>query len=395
MLVQANRQIRLSTPLQTDRLAFKSMRMNEQLGQLFKMELEFYSDDGNIPYDEVLGHPITVALDCSHGSERHFNGFVSRFGFAGSRGRRYVYKATAVPWFWMLTLTSTCRIFHNQTVEEIVSEIFNANGYAGFEFQLTRAYSAYEYCVQYRESDFAFVSRLLEREGIYYYFDHQDGAHQMVLTDAQSQHQTVSGYETYEYYARDDFSKRRREGVYSWRPEKLVESHRVALQDYDFKKPGVDLGVESAILRQHGEAQREVYDYPGLYRKLGDGDAYAKTRIEELQAGQSTTQAQSNLRGVETGRTFSLTSHPIAEYNIEYLVTGAAYTLFSDDYQTGGEETETFSCTFSALATTEVFRPARITPKPIIAGPQTAVVVANDGEEVCVDEHGRVLVHFH
>ena len=395
MLMQANRQIRLSTPLATDRLAFKSMQMTEALGRPYEIELEFYSADGEIPYDQLLGHMVSVELDCGYGGTRQFTGHVARFGFAGSRGRHYIYKATAVPWFTLLTLTENCQIFHNKNVEEIVTHIFRGAGHGAFEFRLTQPYPAYEYCVQYRESDFDFVSRLLEREGIYYFFEHSGGAHRMVLTDAQSEHSAMPGYESYEYFARDDYSKRRREGVYVWEPEKIVQTHRVALQDYDFKKPGVDLGTERAISRQHGHADCEVYDYPGLYRDVGRGESYARTRIEELQARQSLTRAQANLRGIATGHNFSLTAHPIAEYNHEYLVTAARYQLFSDDYESGGDETETFTCDFTALSTDEVFRPQRSTPRPIIPGPQTAVVVSNDGEEICVDEHGRVLVHFH
>lgn len=204
MLMQAARQIRVSTPLATDRLVFKSMYMNETLGRPYEMHLEFYSADGEIPYDEVLGHMVSVELDCAHGGTRQFTGHVSRFGFAGSRGRNYIYKGTAVPWLTLLTLTENCQIFHHKTVNEIVTHIFETAGHRAFEFRLTQTYAAYEYCVQYRESDFNFVSRLLEREGIYYFFEHSGGVHRMILTDSQSEHSAASGYETYEYFARDD-----------------------------------------------------------------------------------------------------------------------------------------------------------------------------------------------
>ena len=395
MVQQAHRQIRVNTPLPTDALVFKSMSMREQLGRLFEMRLEFYSDDPNVDFDKVLGHPICVELDHQDGKTRYFDAYVTKFGFGGSHGRRYVYTATANPWLWFLTRTENCRIFHEHTVEDIVRKVFGENGMTDFEFRLTKAYPNYEYCVQYCETDFNFVSRMLEREGIYYFFEHDNGSHKMILTDAQSEHEPEDGYDQYEYFARDDFSAKRREGVFGWHPRRQVEATQVALQDYDFKKPAVDLGSDSSISRKHGFAEMEVYHYPGVYTELDDGTNYAKTRIEELQARHETVQADSNLRGVKTGRNFSLIMHPVQAFNTEYLVTGASYELIADDYESGGQETETFLCTFSAIKTEEVFRPARLSVKPRIPGPQTAVVVGKEGEEIDPDEHGRVWVHFH
>ena len=357
------------------------------------MEFEFYSDDGQVPHDTVLGHMVSVELDRTGGAPRYFTGYISRFGFAGSHGRRYVYHATAVPWLWILTQTQDCRIFHNKTVKDIVAEVFSSNENWVFEWKLTHDYPIYEYTVQYRETDFNFVSRLLEREGIYYYFTHELGQHKLVLTDAQSEHAPEPGYERFEYFARDDHSVRRRECVFGWLPQQTVQPGVVVLQDFDFKKPGVDLTSSRGIARQHGLPDKEIYDYPGLYNHAGQGRAYAGTRIEELQARQSTVRAESNLRGVETGRTFELFSHPVAEYNHEYLITSASYHLVSDDYETSDEESETFRCTFTALQTDEAFRPARNTPKPLIAGPQTAIVVGDD--EIDCDRYGRILVRFH
>ena len=393
MLKQTSRQVRLYTALEDDRLVFRSMRMTAALGRLYEMELEFYSDDGAIPYDQVLGHMVSVTLDRSHGEMACFTGLLSRFGFAGSHGRRFVYRATAVPWLWMLTQTEDCRIFHSKTAPEIVREVFEQNGYRDFEFRLQKDYPTYEYCVQYRESDFNFVSRLLEREGIYYYFTHEVGQHKLILTDAMSAHEPMSGDETFEYFARDDYSIRRRECVFSWHPEERVQPGRVSLRDYNFKQPGADMTGEAAIRRQHGGSGMEIYDYPGLYPQLGAGQGYAKTRIEERQTEQATVRAESNLRGVAVGASFDLTMHPVSEYNTEYLVTAAEHELYADDYESGGEESETYRCRFSALKRSEVFRPARTTRKPLIAGPQTATVVGED--EIDCDEYGRIIVLFH
>ena len=394
MLKQINRQIRLNTPLEQDRLVFKSMVMTEELGRLYEAELELYSDDGQIPYNDVLGHMVTVELDRAHAAPRFFTGYVRQFGFAGSHGRRYIYRATVVPWFWVLTRTQDCRIFHDKTVDEIIRSVFEQyKGLSDFEFRLTRKYQQYEYTVQYRECDFSFVSRLMEKEGIYYFFEHTEGGHRLIITDAVSEHEPAGGYETLEYFARDDYSVRRRECVFGWHPAERVQPGRVTLQDFDFKKPGVDLTREAALRREHGVAEMEVYDYPGVYFDHGPGQHYARTRIEELHSTQATVSAQGNTRGVETGRVFGLIMHPVGEQNTDYLVTGARYELTADDYESGGEEAEIYRCQFSALKKTEVFRPARTTRKPLVPGPQTATVVGED--EIDCDEFGRILVRFH
>lgn len=396
-LSQSARQIRLKTALGEDVLAFKSMRMSEGLSRLFEMHFEFYSDSPSISFDDVLGHNLTVALDTQFGpEERFFNGYVTRFAFAGSHGRRYVYQAVASPWTWFLTRAETCRIFHGQDAQAILTKIFGDHNFTDFEFKLSRSYPTYEYCVQYRESDFNFISRIMEREGIYYYFEHENGRHRMVITDSRAGHTTSPGYETMEYFARDAFSEGgRRECVFGWRPESSVLPTSVVLRDYDFTKPRADLSSNGAIARRHAVADLEIYEYPGLYRDAADGEAYAKTRIEELQARHSVVQAEGNVRAIKSGRVFSLVMHPVRTFNSEYLVTSAVHVLTADDYESGADSEETYRCSFTALDTKEVFRPPRLARKPVISGPQTAVVVGKEGEEIDPDEHGRVRVRFH
>lgn len=396
-LSQPNRQIRLKTALSEDMLAFKSMRMTEGMSQLYEMQIEMYSDEDDIDFDKVLGHNLTVALDTQFGpSERFFNGYVTRFAFAGSHGRRFVYQCVASPWTWFLTRAENCRIFHNQDAKSIVESIFGDYEASNFKFDLSKSYPKYEYCVQYRETDFNFISRLLEREGIYYYFEHENGEHQMVLTDGRAGHKAEPGYAKLEYFARDEHGRGgRREGVYGWRPERMVQATRVEINDFDFKKSRTKLNTEAEISQKHGVAELEVYDYPGLYREVSDGDAYAQTRIEELQARQYTVQAEGNARGVKSGRIFDLTAHPVAKYRTEYFITSALHVITGDDYESGGEAEETYRCAFMALDTSVVFRPPRLARKPVITGPQTAIVVGTKGEEIDPDKFGRVRVRFH
>lgn len=396
MLNQSSRQIRLQTALPESILAFKSLRMSEGLSRLFEMQFEFFSDSPSINFNDVLGHNLTVALDTQFGgSERFFNGFLTSFSFAGSHGRRYVYQGVASPWTWFLTRSENYKIFHNTNAIDIVSEVFENNGFTDYRMDLSKQYPIYEYCVQYKESDFNFISRLLEREGVYYYFEHNNGAHTMVLTDSRAGHTTQPGYENLEYFARDQFSERRRECVYGWRPEATVQATSYVIQDYDFKKPRTDLTADSTIAREHAASGFEVYEYPGAYQQAADGQTYAKTRIEELQARQSSVVAEGNVRGTKSGRVFTLSMHPVQSFNVEHLITEATHVIVADAYESSDEAEETYRCTFRALNTNEVFRPARTARKPIIAGPQTAVVVGSEGEEIDPDEFGRVRVRFH
>ena len=395
-LTQKSRQIRLKTALPEDVLAFKSMRMTEGLSRLFEMNLEFYSDSPSINFDDVLGHNLTVGLDTHSGAkERFFNGFVSRFAFAGSHGRRYVYQAVASPWTWFLTRAQNCRIFHDQDMEAIIKAVFSDHSFQDYKFDLTKSYPKYEYCVQYNETDFAFISRLLEREGVYFYYIHENGRHEMVITDGKAGHTTTGGYEKMEYFARDAFSEGgRRECVFGWRPESMVQTTSFVTRDYNFTNPRGDMNAESAIARNHAVAELEVYEYPGRFSAKGEGEAYAKSRIEELQARQTIVQAEGNVRAVKSGRIFTLTSHPVKDFNAEYLITSAVHVLTADDYESGADSEETYRCSFTALETKYPFRSPRLTPKPKIAGPQTAVVVGKKGEEIDPDAHGRVKVQF-
>lgn len=397
MLRQDTRQVRIKSALPENVLAFRSMRMSEGMSQLFEMQLELYSDEDGLEFDKVLGRNLTVALETEKGpEERYFNGFVTQFGFAGSHGRRFVYQAVASPWLWFLTRTETCRIFHESPADRIVSEVFRAHGFTDFEFRLSRAHPVYEYCVQYRESDFNFVSRLLEREGIHYHFEHRNGSHLLVLADSNSLLTEEPGYATIDYHAEDEFLRRRRECIHAWRPESRVQPTRVALSDYDFRKPAADLAASARIGRGHALGAFEVYDWPGAYRELAEGEDYARMRVEELQSQQTRMQAEATARGVKSGRLFTLAAHPVARFNAPHLIVSAIHHVASDDYESGADaEEQIYRCAFTAMPATEPFRPPRRTPKPLISGPQTAVVVGAEGEEIDPDEHGRVKVQFH
>ena len=395
-ITQQNREAGILTPLGDDVLLLRGMDMTEELGRLFTINLELLSLTENISFEELLGQKVTVRINCPNSEKRYFNGHVSQFSQTGNEGSFAVYQATVRPWLWFLTRTSDCRIFQQKTVPDIVKEVFRGHGYTDFEEKLSSSYLSRDYCVQYRETDFNFVSRRMEQEGIYYYFKHEEDKHTLILSDSYSAHEATSGYKTIPYYPPDDTKVHQEEFISSWFISKQVQSGVYALNEYDFKKPKADLKVSSTISPKHPSSDLEIYDYPGEYVETAHGDAYTRARIEELHAQYEQTQGHSDARGLMCGALFSLCEYPREDQNREYLVTAATHDIHSDDFESGeGEGGPVYANTFSAIESKTPFRAVRTTHKPIVQGPQTAVVVGPAGEEIYTDEHGRVKLQFH
>lgn len=393
--VQETRGVRLNTALGSGAFGLHTMTMSEGVSNLFHMEVEALSNTADVPFDDLLGSNVTVALDTMTEEPRFFNAFVSHVRFIGAIGRNYGIRLTCVPWFWFLTLSRNCRIFHDKDVQEVVTEVLDQHGLGDYQFRLDRSYPKYEYCVQYNETDFDFICRQLEREGITYYFEHENGSHRLVFVDAMSRHDAYQGYETYRYEPSGHVSALQEEAVHGWMPERQLLSTRVALRDYYFETPTADLNADSFVSRGHDVNQMEVYEYPGLYHQRTDGTQYAKTRVEEQQAGYALIRAGATLRGVVSGHRFRLEDHPVDAFNGEYLVLSVEHRLSSGVFETGDAASEGYECSFTAMPTSENFRPPRRTPWPRIPGPQTAMVVGKEGEEIDPDKYGRVKVRFH
>ena len=396
-LKQKGRMLAIETPLGTDVVAARSVSVQEELGRLFQIEAELSSEDGEIDFDKVVGHNVTVRLEVGQKATRYFNGFVSRFVQVANEGGYAHYRATIVPWLWLLTRTSDCRIFQDKSIPEIIEAVFQAQGFSDYQIKLSGSYPTREFCVQYRETDFNFVSRLMEQEGIYYFFVHENGKHTLVLCDSISAHKPFEGYEevTFQVLERGATG---REAVTEWTAEKEVQPVACALKDFNFKKPRTPLLVSKDVTRQHGEARYEIYDYPGAYEDDTDGERLAQVRLEEAQTQHEVFRGQASARGLAAGCTFQLKGHPRGDREKEYLITSVSLQADAGEFATGAggrQGAEFFSCTFTALDKAQQFRPARLTPKPLIQGPQTAMVVGPSSEEIHTDEHARVKVQFH
>jgi len=392
---QKQRQISVSTPLQQDLLVFYRMNGSEELGRLFKYELDLLSSDANINLDDVLGKPLTVELAMANNKKRYFNGYASNFRYMGILETHHVYKATLRPWLWFLTRSADCRIFQNKTVPDIIKEIFRDFGYSEFEDNLSDTYKQWEYCVQYRETAFNFVSRLMEQEGIYYYFKHTQNTHTLVLADSISAHSSISGYEQIPYYPPQQQERREGEYVDDWFVSKGIEPQSYTLSDFDFTKPRSSMEVREFV--EDGYPDFEIFDYPGEYTDLEAGRAAARARAEQLETHYERTNAKGNVRALSAGSLFELTNYPRGAQNKEYLLLSARYYLHSDLYRStkNAASLPDYRIVFSAMDSAHSFRPAPITPQPTVKGPQTAIVVGPEGEKVWVDQYGRIKVQFH
>ncbi len=397
ILTQANRQFKVSTPLGKDVLLFGHMSASEQLSGLYKIDLNLFSTNKAIKPEQILGAPVSVSIELPEAKgERHFHGHVAEFAYVEPIGEIHAYRATLRPWLWFLTRSADCRIFQNKNVPDIIKTVFRDLGFTDFKDGLSRSYEPWEYCVQYRETAFDFVSRLMEHEGIYYYFEHTASKHSLVLTDSTHSHPKVAGYDSVPYYPPEQTGRRKRDHISQWWVAWEVQSGEYSHTDYDFKKPALDLGANVNDPRGHGHAKGEMRDYPGAYTTPDAGGSLARIRLDELRARYQVVHGIGNARGLAVGALFALTGFPRDDQNREYLITSATYEARSNDYGAGGgEDDSNFDCSFTGMSSAEQFRPPCVTPEPVVQGPQTALVVGPSGEEIHTDEHGRIKVQFH
>ncbi|WP_434559895.1 type VI secretion system tip protein VgrG [Pseudomonas sp. Z5-35] len=392
---QASRLAKITSPLGPEVLLLKDMGGGEELGRLFNYELQLHSLDNAIDLNQVLGKPMCVSVQLDGGGERHFHGIVARFSQNIDQGQFASYQATLRPWLWLLTRTSDCRIFQNLTIPQIIKQVFRDLGFSDFEDALSRPYREWEYCVQYRETSFDFVSRLMEQEGIYYFFRHEQGRHVLVLADAYGAHTTAPGYGSVPYYPKNE-QQRERDHIHDWHLAQEVQPGSLELNDYDFQRPSARIDVRSAMPRPHAAGDYPLYDYPGTYVQSADGEHYARTRIEALQTLHEQVELAGNARGLGSGHLFSLTGFTRQDQNREYLIVGARYYVSQESGESGvGAPSAQFESSLTCIDAQQSFRPMAITHRPIVKGPQTALVVGPKGEEIWTDQFGRVKVHFY
>jgi type VI secretion system secreted protein VgrG len=386
---QINRPFRVKTSLGDDALLLDSFSGVERVSEPFRFVLRLLSPDPNVDMQSLLTQPVVLSLQLDDDSERHIHGNISRMKLLhyGSDGMA-AYEAEVVPWFWFLSLFSDCRIFQNQSVPDIVEKVFKDRGFSDFKSSLKGTYNPREYCVQYRESDFNFVSRLLEEEGIFYFFEQSEEKHTLVLGDdatafAACPDQATARFMPSEGGRMDD------DTVATLEAEFRIRTGTASLTDYDFTQPNTSLFSTLA-----GQQQGEAYDYPGKYSTKDDGDHYARIRLEELEVGISTVRGESNCMGFQSGYKFTLSDHYRDSANTDYTLLMLEHHARNSSYRAGQVDPFDYRNRFEAIPNSVPFRPPRRARKPVIEGTQTAMVVGKSGEEIWTDQYGRVVVQF-
>ncbi len=394
--LQQERLLAIDTPLGKDKLLLRSLYGEEAISKLFYFQLDLLSDDPSIPFKDIVGKAATVSIRNPDGKVRYIHGYISRF-MQGSRDNRFsYYRAELVPWLWFLTRTADCRIFQNKTIPDVIQQIFKDLGFTDYKLQLQGSSQTWDYCVQYRETDYNFVARLMEQEGIFYYFEHDKGKHTLVMCNKPVVTKACPNVSKFQYEgsvgARD-----RHDVINSWEIGYDFRSGKYAVTDYNFTTPSTSLmSSANAVMETPNVSKFEIYDYPGEYDTTSEGEGVSQIRIEEEEGTYITAHGSSHAMSMIAGFTFDLKEHYRKDMNEKtFLLTHVHHAASVGDSYDTGIATETYENQFTCIPKSAPFRPPRITPKPIVQGVQTAVVVGPKGEEIYVDKYSRVKVQFH
>ena len=377
---QDNTYLTVTTPLGADVLMLTSMHGEEGMSSLFYFDLEMVSTDAGLDFSQIVGKSVTVSLSLDDSNARCINGVVTRFVQTGGNLNFATYHAEMRPWLWWLTLRTDSRIFQEKTTPDIIKAVFADLGFTDYRVATSATYTAREYCVQYQESAFDFISRLMEEDGIFYFFEHEDGKHTLVLADASSANAACPNLAKARFHPASG-SQNEFDIVYRWSLEQQAVPKTFSTEDFNFETPSAEL-----LAKKEGSAGRmEVYEYPGGYKAKGAGDGIAAIRLQELQHPALTMRGDSYCRAFVPGYKFALTGHFREDMNTDYVLRRVAHSATHEAY----------SNTFDAYPLSVPFRPPRITPRARVMGAQTATVVGKSGEEIWTDKYGRVKVQFH
>ena len=376
-----------------------SLKVQEKLNEEPSYELELVSPDADLDLDGLLADVVALDIDLDEGKKRTFHTHVIGAWDTGQKDDKYTYTLELGSWLSFLRERRNCRIFQHQTVPQIVEQIFQSQGKTDFRFELERSYAQWEYCVQYRESDLTFVKRLLEVEGIYFWVEHEENRHVVVMADHQRFQDLEEPYASLRFLPDGEEHRaiQGREGVQRIQRTRRIRPNNVALRDFDYHVPSKRLDADAQV-EQHSLAglTLEHYEYAdaGLYRDVERGERLAQIRLEAMQAQASTLTGTSNVRGLTIGKAFSIEGHPDEKRNRRFHLISTKLHFVQDGPDStsqgrnvGGE--------FKVLHDDQPFRPRLLTPRPVVPGIQSATVVGPAGSEVHTDKLGRIRVHFH
>lgn len=382
-------------------LLFASLDGGETLSELFSyvvqlktpdtLNLGYVSPAANLPLKPMVGKDLCVNIELDGGGKRHISGLVTAARVVGHEGRSVTYELRMEPWVKLLTHTSDYKAFQNKTVVDILDEVLAEYPYP-VEKRLVESYPVRTWQVQYGETDFDFLQRLMQEWGIYWWFEHSEDSHTLVLADAISAHKACPDSPLVEWH--QEGLKLDKEFIHTITANESLRTGQWVLDDFDFTKPRSLLANTVANPRETGHATYEHYEWPGDYFDKSEGEMLTRIRMEAQRSPGSRAGGVGNIRTLMTGHTFTLMNHPTAEVNQEYLLVQTTLFLRDNAQHSGQNQHFTYVTTFELHPTREVYRPQRTISKPHTKGPQSAIVTGPAGQEIWTDQYGRVKVQF-
>lgn len=399
---QSSRQGKLHTALPFDALSLVRFDGMDAVNECFEYHVEALANESykSINLDDLLGTHMTVELTTISGTPRYFDGIVTECGWAGEGDTGLAYRFTLRPWFWIMTKRFNNKIFQNMTFRDIFTQVcsdFGKDASAGHDIKAMGSGDVLEYTVQYGESDFTFLTRLLERHGVNFHFTHKLGEHKIVLTDRSQDFTRIDplAYERHEGQHLGD-----KEHFWDWTPHRRLTTGAVTLMDYNFKSPAANMKGEQQATSHYSYGDLESYEYPGHYLEARAGTQIAQLRTDQFMARDKHHIATGDCLSLSSGLQFDLTGehedrqitgHP-------YVCTRAMHSFATGGYRSGGTGAageHSFVGNYEMVPASVPYAPERKTPETRMPGPQTATVVGVRGEEIDTDEYGRIVVQFH
>ncbi len=373
----------------------------ETVGELFTysiklktpdiLNLDYVSPAANLQLKPMVGKDLCVNIELDGGGKRYISGLVTAARVVGHQGRSVVYELRLEPWLKTLTHTSDYKAFQNKNVVNILDEVLDEYPWP-VEKRLVENYPTRAWQVQYGETDFDFIQRLMQEWGIYWWFEHNENSHTLVLADAINVHKACADSPLVCYYQKG--LKLDKEFIHTITANESLRSGQWVLNDFDFMKPRSLLKSTVANPRETGLAEYEHYEWPGDYFTKSEGEMLTRIRMEEQRSPGSRVQGNGNIRTLMTGFTFTLENYPTAEVNREYLLVQTTLFIQDNAQHSGQEQHFSYSTSFELHPTSEVYRPQRTLSKPHTKGPQSAIVTGPAGQEIWTDKYGRVKVQF-
>ncbi|PUA28484.1 MAG: hypothetical protein B0W54_18750 [Cellvibrio sp. 79] len=391
---QDNRSMRVETGLGKDVFLLRRVQATEFFSKLFTINIDLLSYEANIRPEDIVGNHMALFLGLD-GNPRPLNGFVKSFVYSGlEKQGLYGYKAELVPWLWFLDKRTNCRIFQNQTVQKIIETIFTELGFYDFKFTLIDNHLPLEYCVQYQESDFNFISRLLEQEGLFYFFEHQADKHILTIGDNAAAFVFLD-----EKVIEHSSGSRSKFYLNQWQHRFQYCSGAFAQTDYNFENANLSLLTETPTsIKLANNSALERFEFPGNYNESQRGQNLTRIRMQQEESGYQIVQAGGNLNYLEVGKKFKLLSdEALVDDKKTFVISEISHQAFEGSYLDEDEDgkASSYQNRFLCFPEEVVYRPPLNTTKPRIDGVQTAVVVGPAGDEIYTDKYGRIKLQFH